>query len=131
MSTDAMTNIRNYLVGSSAVTSLVPAKDITTGWKKTLDVFPCIIISQISGIDKGYLGYGLAGHRTREEKFVFSLNIFSRNSRKQTYDIADVLVPLLIVSGSCKKTNDIDMYEDALSVYRKMQVYEYTLIHSD
>ena len=38
MSIDAMTNIRNYLVGSSAVTSLVPAKDITTGWKKTLDV---------------------------------------------------------------------------------------------
>ena len=131
MSSDALTNIRGFLVSSTSVTSLVPKKDITVGWRKTIDNFPCIVINQVSGIDKGYLGYGLAGNRTRQETFVFSLDIYSRTNRKQTYSIADAIVPLMIASGSCKKVGDIDIYDDALSVYRKSQTYTYTLIHND
>jgi len=131
MSSDALTNIRGFLVSSTAVTSFVPKKDITVGRRKTIDNFPCIIINQISGVDKGYLGYGLAGNRTRKETFVFSVDIFSRTNRKQTYSIADAIVPLLIVSGSCRKLSDIDMYDDTLSVYRKVQTYTYTLFHQD
>ena len=131
MSSDALTDIRGFLVSSTAVTALVPKKDITIGWRKTIDNFPCIIVNQISGMDKGYLGYGLAGSRTREETFVFSVDIFSRTNRKQTYSIADAIVPLLIVSGSCRKLNDIDMYDNNLSVYRKLQTYTYTKFHSN
>ena len=131
MASDALTNIRGFLVSSTAVTSFVPKKDITVGRRKTIDNFPCIIINQISGVDKGYLGYGLAGNRTRKETFVFSVDIFSRTNRKQTYSIADAIVPLLIVSGSCRKLSDIDMYDDTLSVYRKVQTYTYTLFHQD
>jgi hypothetical protein len=131
MSSDALTDIRGFLVSSTAVTALVPKKDITVGFKKTIDNFPCIIVNQISGIDKGYLGYGLAGNRTREETFIFSIDIYSRTNRKQTYSIADAIVPLMIVSGSCKKLNDIDLYDDTMSVYRKLQTYTYTKFHSD
>jgi len=129
MSSDAITDIRGYLASSTSVTALVPKKDITVGWKKTIDNFPCVIVNQVSGIDKGYLGYGLAGNRTRQETFVFTVDIYSRTSRKQTYSIADAIVPLLIVSGSCKKINDIDMYDDVLSSYRKLQTYTYTRFH--
>ena len=131
MSSDALMDIRGFLVSSIAVTSIVPKKDISVGWRKNIDNFPCVILNQISGIDYGYLGYGLAGNRTRKETFVFSLDIYSRTSRKQTYSIADAIVPLLIVSGSCKKINDIDIYEDNISAYRKLQTYTYTKFHFD
>ena len=133
MSSDALMDIRGYLVSSTVVTSLVQRKDITVGWRKTLDNFPCIIINQISGIDKGYLGYAAspAGSRNREETYVFTLDIYSRTNRKQTYSIADAIVPLLIVSGSCKKIGDMDMYDDVLSVYRKLQTYTFTKFHED
>jgi len=129
MSSDALTDIRGFLVSSTAVTSLVPKKDISVGWRKTIDNFPCVILNQISGTDTGYLGYGLAGSRTRREEFIFSIDIFSRTNRKQTYSIADAIVPLMIVSGSCRKLSDIDMYDDVLNVYRKVQTYNYTLFH--
>lgn len=133
MSSDALIDIRSYIVSSSSVTSLVPKKDITVGWRKTMDNFPCVIINQISGMDKGYLGYRTspAGSRIREETFVFSIDIYSRTSRKQTYSIADAIVPLLIASGSCKKMNDIDMYEEAFNAYRKLQTYTYTRFSED
>jgi len=133
MSSDALTDIRGFLVSSTTVTALVPKKDITIGFRKTIDNFPCIIINQISGIDKGYLGYGSspAGSRNREETYIFSLDIYSRTNRKQTYSIADAIVPLMIVSGSCKKLNDIDMYDDTMSVYRKLQTYTFTKFHLD
>ena len=131
MSSDAMVNIRGYLISSSNVTSKVPAKNIIVGWRKTLSEFPCIVINQISGTDTGFLGYGSPTNRTRREQCMFSIDIFSRTSREQTYSVADSIVPLLIVSGSCKKVNDVDMYDDSLSVYRKLQTYSYTLFHSD
>jgi len=133
MSSDAMMDIRSYLVSSSTVTSLVPKKDITVGWRKTIDNFPCVIINQVSGTDKGYLGYRTspAGNRIREEVFLFSIDIYSRTSRKQTYSIADAIVPLMIVSGACKKLSDSDLYDDNLSVYRKLQTYTYTRFHQD
>ena len=130
MSSLALTTIRGYIL-SSSVTTIVPKKDVTIGYRKTIDNFPCIIITQRAGMDTGFLGYGQAGQRTRKEECLFSLDIYSRTSRKQTYDIADILVPVLIASGSCKKVGDIDMYDDSLSVYHKAQTYKYILFHSD
>ena len=133
MSSDALTDIRGYLVSSGSVTSLVPKKDITIGWRKTIDNFPCIIIDQISGTETGYLGYrtSVAGSRVREETYLFSLNIYSRTNRKQTYSIADAIAPLLIASGACKKINDMDLYDDERSVYRKLQTYTFTKFFDD
>jgi hypothetical protein len=133
MSSDALTDIRGFLVSSSSVTSIVPKKDISVGWRKTIDNFPCIILNQIGGMDKGYLGYCTTptGTRNREELYIFTVDIYSRTNRKQTYTIADSVVPLLIASGSCTKVNDIDLYDDNLSVYRKLQTYKYTKFHQD
>lgn len=133
MSSDALTDIRGFLVSSTAVTALVQKKDIVVGWRKTLDNFPCVIINQIAGNDVGYLGYGASpvGSRNREETYIFSLDIYSRTNRKQTYSIADAIVPLLIVSGSCRKLSDMDMYDDTLNVYRKLQTYTFTKFHID
>lgn len=131
MSSVALTNIRGYLASSAAITNIVPKKDISIGHRKTIDNFPCIIINQRGGTDKGFLGYGLAGSRLRKETILFSLDIYSRTSRKQTYTLSDLIVPIMIASGSCEKLSDNDNYDDELSVYRKTHLFSYTIIHND
>jgi len=132
MSYDAMVEIRGYLCSSSNVTSLVPKSQILVGWPQVLDKFPSILITQTAGTDTGYLGYNTspAGSKLRSEEVTLELDIFAK-TRLETYNIADVVVPVLIASGSCKKINDVDLYDDALNVYRKLSTYSFIKFHDD
>lgn len=132
MSLDITRMIRGFLVSSSTVTGYVPARKIKAGWPRTLDEFPCIIISQASGTDYGYLGYGTsdAGSKIRREEASIQIDIYSKNSRLETMQIADEIVKEL-VSGNCTKQSDNEGYNDELGIYRKIQTYNYTLFHKD
>jgi hypothetical protein len=132
MSLDVTRKIRGYLVSSSIVTAYVPARKIKAGWPRTLDEFPCIIISQVGGSDYGYLGYGTstAGSKIREEMASIQVDIYSKNSRLETIQIGDEVVKELI-SGNCRKNTDFESYNDELGLYRKTQTYEYTQFHDD
>ena len=133
MSVVAFTDIRGYLCSCSTITNLVSKNDIKIGWPKELDNFPCILITQTGGMDVGYLGYrtAAAGSKFRREKTTFQLDIFSTSSRKETYDIADALVPIMIASGGCRKISDVDTYDDEKGVYRKLQSYSFLMFHDD
>ena len=133
MSTTAFRDIRGYLCSTSTITDLVSKSDIKIGWPKTLDSFPCILMTQTGGVDVGYLGYKTspAGSKFRREETTFQLDIFSRTSRKETYDIADAIVPIMIASGGCRKISDVDTYDDEKNVYRKLQSYSFLLFHED
>ena len=124
--------IRGILISSSAVTSLVNASNIKAAWPKTLDSFPCILISQVSGTDYGYLGYGSspAGSKLRRELSTLQIDIFSKSSRLETIQIGDEVVKVLI-SGTCRKESDTEMYDDELGIYRKVQTYSRTKFHDD
>lgn len=132
MSLDDLKNFRGYLCSSSAVISLVPKSNIQIGWPRDKFNMPSIIITQVTGTDIGYLGYrtAAAGSRVRREELTFQVDIYAKN-RKDTYSIADTIVPILIVSGACRKNSDNDMYNDDLRSYRKSQSYSFISFKED
>jgi len=75
MSLDVTRLIKGYLASSSTVTSYVGSNNIKAGWPRTIDDFPCIIISQVAGSDYGYLGYGTssAGSKLRRETLLMNV----------------------------------------------------------
>lgn len=133
MSMDAFRNFRSWMCSSSTITTLVPRASIKIGWPRQLNTFPSIVITQSTGVDIGYLGYGtsIAGNRVRKEEVTFQVDIFSRDSRRQTYQISDAIIPVLIASGGCTKNSDTDLYEDDLEAYRKTQSYSFIMHHDD
>lgn len=126
MSLGATKQVKGYLFSSSALTTLVPISDINVGWIKKDDNFPCITINQVSGTDVGYLGYNtsIAGSKLRKEIPSFQIDIFSKESRLETLQIADLIVPLMI-SGGCRKDSEVDDYLDEFGLYRKIQTYTF------
>ena len=133
MSLDGIRDIRGYLCSASAITNQVPRSSIKIGWPRELDQFPCVLITQVAGTDVGLLGYKRTslGSRQRREYIVFNIDIFSRDSRRETYSIADEITPIMIASGACRKTSDVDLYDDNLGVYRKLQSYAFFKHHND
>jgi len=132
MSYTVTKNIRDYLCSSSAVTSLVSTSNIRVGWPDQLDSFPCIIIEQVGGSDVGYLGYNSStvGSRVRRENSTLQLDIYSQTSRKNVLDIADAVVPVMI-SGGCRKTIDVESYNNEIEAHRKIQTYMLYHVHDD
>lgn len=133
MSTQSFRDIRSYLCSSSSITNLVPKGSIKIGWPRGIETFPCILLSQVAGSDTGYLGYRTAdaGSRVRREDNTIQVDIFSRRSRQETYNISDEVVPLLIASGACRKDADADMYDDEKAVYRKVLTFSFSKMHDD
>jgi len=132
MSLNVTSTIRNYLVNSSTLTAIVNDSSIRVGWTKIHDTFPCITLTQVGGSDYGYLGYGTttAGSKLRREEVSIQLDIFSKTSRLETIQIADIIVPIMI-SGTCRKVSDIEMYDDEVGIYRKTQTYTKTKFQDD
>jgi len=132
MSLIVTSKFRGYLTSSSAITSIVPASDIKVAWVKTSDSFPCITITQVAGSDEGYLGYrsAPAGTKIRKETVSLQLDIYSKSSRLQTYQIGDEVTKVM-VSGGCTKQSDIELYNDEVGVYRRTQTYVYFMFHDD
>jgi len=128
-----MREIQGYLSSSSAITNLVPKRDIKIGWPRTIDNFPCIIITQAAGSDTGYLGYktSAAGSRLRKEQPVIAINVHSRDSMRDVYVIGDNIIPLLIASGACRKDSDNDDYNDELGTYTRMLMFSFTKQRED
>jgi len=132
MSLTATQSFRTWLISSSTITTLVPINDIKVGWERVADSFPCVTLTQITGSDLGYLGYktASAGSKIRKENITMQIDIFSKTSRKETLDISDAIVPVLI-SGGCTKESDTEMYDDNLGAYRKIQTYSFFKFHDD
>ncbi len=131
MSLSAITDIRKFLLSSTTITNIVSKNDINIGWIKKEDNFPCITINQATGTDVGYLGYNTAaaGSQMRRETSTVQIDIYG-NTRLQTLQIADAVVPRMI-SGGCRKDADIDDYLDEYGKYRKIQTYTMTKVFDD
>jgi len=124
MTVDTLSTIRNYLCSTSAVTTLVPITDIRVGYQTELVNFPSLAIYQIGGTDVGYMGYNrsTSGNRLRLETSNINVDIISRTSMYHTYQIADAIVPVMI-SGGCRKMQDVDLYDTEMEVYRKVLTF--------
>jgi len=128
-------NIRElagYLRSCSAITDVVSKSEIRFGWPEELNKFPCIILTQVGGSDYGFFGYksSPAGSRIRREDNIVQVDIISR-TRKQVYTLADLIVPMFIASGSCRKDSDVDDFNDTKRIYRKIHTYSNIKIWDD
>jgi len=132
MTLESVRTIRGFLCSSTAVSAYVSKSDIKVGWPKTLESFPSILLTQAGGMEYGLLGYGaaVAGSRVRREECTIQIDIFG-DSRLQTLQIGDAITKVLILSGSCRKTVDSDLFDDEKNVYRKLQTYSYTKYYDD
>jgi len=136
MSLEMFRDIRGWIISSSSVKAISPSvskSNIKVGWPKSVDSFPCILITQAGGSDFGYLGYrtAAAGSRMRRETSVMQIDIYSRDSRRHTLQLADAITPTLIASSQARKTSDVDTYDDGLSAYRKILSYTISKEHDD
>jgi len=131
MSLQEAINIKSYLCSSASIISYVPKGNIQFAWPKTTDKLPCIIINQVAGSDVGYLGYktSVAGSRNRRSTETYQIDVLSAVGRKDTMDVGDAIIPLLMVSGNYRKDSEIDTYDDGLSAYRKIMTFTKNVIN--
>jgi len=115
-------NLYDTLNSNSSLTSLT---DINVGWKTEDISYPSLNIIQAGGSQTGLLGYNTGN--LIDETFTVQINIYSRNSLMEAYNILDVLDEIMISSGY-QKTSDIDMYEDELDAHRKTTRWSYQTI---
>lgn len=132
MSYTTLLELRNALVSSSELTSLVDDEDIQVGWKRELTDFPCIIISQAGGVDYGYLGYSTSpsGSKLSREESYYQIDIYSRTSMKNILDIYGILREILIKLGY-RKTADNDAFEIEYNAFRKITTWRKVTFHND
>ena len=122
MSYSTIKALRDILINDANLIAVVPSSSILVGWARIPESYPCIVIHQVGGSDVGHLGYGTApaGSKIREERSIFQINIFSDKSRKQTYEIADLIRNALMSSEyNFTKGADVDIWEDEIKAYRK------------
>ena len=131
MSFQEAVSIRSYLCSSSTILGYVSKGNILFAWPRLPEKLPCIIINQVAGSDVGMLGYksAVAGSRNRRSTETYQVDILSATSRKDTMNVGDAIIPLLMVSGNYRKDSEIDTYDDGLSAYRKILTFTKNVIN--
>lgn len=106
-------NIYDTLNNHSSLSST----ELNIGWNLEDITYPCINIIQAGGSELGRLGY--QSGNDIQERFTIQLDIYSRKSMMEAYQIYDVLNNIMISSGY-EKTSDSDMYDNELNTHRKV-----------
>jgi len=114
MTYNKIKNIYDVLSNDSTLSSLA---NINVGWNLENIEYPCINIIQAGGSEVGRLGY--QSDNIVSEMFSIQLDIYSRSSIMEAYQIYDVINDIMISSGY-QKTTDSDMYDDELNTHRKV-----------
>jgi hypothetical protein len=119
MSYTLIKELYDSLTKDSAITNLVPATDIKVGWQNIISNFPCITIIRIGGNAVGRLGHNTSASGQVKENFGVQIEVYSRKSLKENYDICDLIRKNLITLGY-SKLMDSDEWDDTLSAHRKI-----------
>lgn len=91
--------------------------ELNIGWKLEDISYPCINIIQAGGSEVGRFGY--QSGNDIQERFTIQLDIYSRKSMMEAYQIYDTLNDIMISSGY-EKTSDSDMFDGELNTHRKV-----------
>jgi len=118
MSYQHLKSLYDTITTTPNITAHVSASNVKLGWQNEIQGYPCITIIQIGGNAVGRLGYLVASGQIAED-FGVQIDIYSRQSLKQNYDILTQLTKTMISSGYQKLT-DTDIWDDKLSANRKM-----------
>jgi len=123
----------DLLTNSSTITGLVSTSNIRMGTQKTSPTsYPCIIVTQVGGSDKGYIGYGAtaSGSKFGVENVSYQIDIMNQTSPKENVDIYDVMKVPLMTNGYMK-TSDNSILEQELDAFRKITRWSKIQGHTD
>jgi hypothetical protein len=134
MTKSILTAVRDTLVADSILTALLGGNYIFMAEIMQAAQFPSITLRLTSESSKNRVGY--TTYKKRDNYATIQCDIWSKKSRQETYEIADVLEENLMswsVSGTrCwSKTSDGDMYEDDTKIYHKPMRYSFEYIVTD
>lgn len=119
MSYTLIKELYDSLYTDTSLTGLVSSGNIKIGWQNTIASYPCISIIRIGGNATGRLGFNTNISGQIKENFGVQIDIYSRNSLKENYDICDLIKTNLISIGY-GKLSDSDEWDDTLSAHRKI-----------
>jgi len=112
-----MKNVYDSLCTNTALTNVVPSTSIRIGVLSDEDpTFPAISIRQAGGRQVGRLGHGSSGETM--EDTTLQIDVYSRTSVMQAYQIVDLLDNIMI-SSTYRKDSDLDIWEDEFQAHRK------------
>jgi len=114
MAYQRLKDVYDSLQANAALSSMA---DITVGWNHEDISYPSVNIIQAGGSAVGRFGY--KSDNEVNEIATFQIDIYSRTSLMQTYQILDLLRPIMISSGY-EKTADSDAFEDEVDAHRKI-----------
>ena len=123
----------DLMIGRASITNLIPVTDIRMGVQKVSpSSYPCIIITQVGGSERPYLGYGssASGSKFAVETNSYQIDILSQVSPKKNTDVYDVIKVPLMTNGYIK-TSDNSVLEEELDAYRMITRWEKIAPHTD
>jgi len=119
MSYQLLKDLYDNIIGNTNISAMVAPTNVKVGWQNEIAAYPCITIMQAGGNSVGMLGFNRTVSGQIKENFGVQLDIYSRTSIKENYDILEVLINTMISSGY-EKLSDVDFWDDDLNANRKM-----------
>jgi len=122
-------SMRRILINDYHVSTAIPVANIRVGYKRNIDVFPCITIHRIGGDSYGRLGYQTTtgDSRDRMESDLIQVDIFHDDSIEDL-ELLDDKVIVAVMSGSkvdegYRLMSNPSTYDDSYECYRTTQTW--------
>lgn len=133
----AYSSLRRILTNDYHVSTSIGADSIKVGFRRDIDVFPCITIHRIGGDSYGKLGYQSAtgGYRDRSETDLIQVDIFHLDSIEDL-ELLDDKVITAVMSGAqvgegFRLISNPSTYDDTYGSYRTTQTWTLNRIEQD
>lgn len=126
--------VRDLLVADAALTTLLGGEYIYVAEIMQTKRFPSVTLRLTNEGSKKRVSYNT--FKKRDNTPLFQVDVWSKKSRLETYNIADRLDKLLVadsVSGTHGwiKVSDTDMFEPDTNVYHKPLRYSFAYVIND
>lgn len=126
--------VRDTLVADGTLTTLLGGNCIYMAEIMQAAQFPSITLRLTSESSKNRVGY--ATYKKRDNHAAIQCDIWSKKSRQQTYEVADLvdvnLMAWSVPNTRCwSKISDGDMYEEDTKIYHKPMRYSFEYIVAD
>ena len=134
MTKTVLKEVRDTLLADSTLTTLLGGNYIYMAEIMQAKQFPSVTIRLTSESSKKRVSYGT--FKKRDQNPLTQIDVWSKKSRQETYNIADRVDKLLVadtVSGTYgwNKVSDADLFENDTRVYHKPLRYSFAYTLTD
>lgn len=128
---DYIEDIIDTLSADSDITSIVSSSKITIASNDKKIEYPCIILRRIGGSEVGRMGIATSssGDRQSEERPLIRIDVVTRDSAYQAYELINYIKNLLLVDGY-EVTSEFEDYDREYEAYIRTINVRLTNIYS-